>query len=258
MGIKILLYCFIFLNIMRTAPSAADDILIVTEEWPPYNYLEAGELTGFSTEIVRHILETLNKTHEIHLLPSMRASMMLKKGPRTMLFSMFRTPERAPLYKWIGPLGDGTISFYKRKENPIRIESMADIKHENVTICSRHAGLIPNLLRKLGFENVDMGGTTGLQVYQKLLAGRCDLAVSDTDLGVRHELKQLNLNMDDALEKIPIPIYENELYIACSRDIPDKEIQLWQAALEAMKTNGSYNKIFQKYYRRRSTLPSVK
>ena len=175
-----------------------------------------------------------------------------------MMFSMFRTPERESLYKWIGPLGDGTIYFYKKKDNPIQIESLDEMKNQNVTICCRHAGLIPNLLREYGFTTVDMGGTTSLQIYQKLLAGRCDLAISDTDLGVRYNLKLLNVNMDDVLEKIPFPIFEAELYIACSKEIPDEEIQQWQAALETLKTNGVYGDIFQKYHQQQSSRASEK
>ena len=33
---------------------------VVTEEWPPYNYLDDGVLKGFSVEVVQAILERLN------------------------------------------------------------------------------------------------------------------------------------------------------------------------------------------------------
>ena len=182
---KILFSCVIIMELMVSASYAEEDILIVTEEWAPYNYSADGKITGFSTEIVQNILELLKKSYEIKILPSMRSSNTLNTRPRTMMFSMFRTPERESKYKWIGPLVDASIYFYKRRDNPLKIESLDDMKNANLSVCSRHAGLIPDLLTEKGFENVDKGGTQSIQMYKKLLAGRCDLAISDADLGVR-------------------------------------------------------------------------
>ena len=224
---------------------AKEDILIVTEEWAPYNYSVDGKVTGFSTEIVQNILKVLKKNYEIQIMPSMRTTRTLKNRPRTMMISMFRTPERESKYKWIGPLVDASIYFYKRRDNPLKIENLNDLKNVK-SICSRHAGLIPKLLTEKGFKNVDKGGTRGIQIYQRLLLGRCDLAISDADLGVRYNLKQLNIK-DNMLEKIPISIFDAKLYIVASNDISDEEIQQWQTALDTLKANGIYEKIYQAY-----------
>ena len=49
------------------------------------------------------------------------------------------------------------------------------------------------------------------------------------------------------LEKIPISIFDAELYIVGSKDISDEEVQQWQSALETLKASGVYEKIFQAY-----------
>src|SRR6218665_907043 len=82
----------------------AESYQLVTEEWAPYNYVQNGQLTGMATEIVRAIMALTGDTFEVAVLPSMRAGMKLQQRPRTIMFSMFRTPEREPLYKWVGPL----------------------------------------------------------------------------------------------------------------------------------------------------------
>lgn len=238
---------WVILSLFVLAVSAADEILLVTEEWAPYNYTEAGELTGFSTEIVQNILDVLKENYEIRLLPSMRASNLLNTRPHTMMFSMFRIPERETLYQWIGPLSDASIFFYKRKGDSRRFTSLEDMK-QVVRIACRHAGLIPTLLLEQGFSNLDMTATSSLPVYQKLLHGRCDLAISDADLGVRYQLKSLDVKLDEVFEKIPIPVFEAELYIACSKDIPEAEIQRWNSALDTLKINGVYGQILQKYH----------
>ena len=249
MNSKRQLFSIIFLLgiIMMMLYAGEDDLLIVTEEWAPYNYMKNSRITGFSTEIVQKIQEILDIDIDMRLFPSIRTSNMLKSRPYTMMYSMFRTQEREGEYKWIGPLADATIYFYKRKDDLRQITSLDDIKKVQRIAC-RHAGLIPDLLQEMGFTNLDMTSTSSLSIYQKLLAGRCDLAISDTDLGVRYHLRNLNVKLDDVFEIIPIPVFKDSLYIACSNDIPDKEIQRWQDALNLLRANGDYERIYRKYY----------
>ncbi len=244
---RMLLTCCLMIWPLLSSVHAKENILIVTEEWVPYNYMENGEITGTATDIVKHILKELNKSYDIEMLPSARSLYQLNNRPRTMMFSMFRTPEREPRYQWIGPLADGAVYFYKNKDAQLTIKSPEDLKNPKLSICTRHAGSIHDLLVKQGFSNLDTLATDGLSIYQKLLAGRCDIAISDTDLGVRHILKTLGLRLEDVFEKIPFPAFEAKLYLAASKDIPETEIQLWQSALDAMKTSGSYDEIVQKY-----------
>ncbi|WP_163031992.1 transporter substrate-binding domain-containing protein, partial [Pseudomonas viridiflava] len=90
----------------------ADHYQVVTEEWAPYNYLENGQLTGMTTEIVRAIMKVTGHGFTIVLAPSMRASHILKMRPKTIMYSMFRTPAREHLYKWVGPILEESIHPY--------------------------------------------------------------------------------------------------------------------------------------------------
>ncbi|WP_432455908.1 MULTISPECIES: substrate-binding periplasmic protein [unclassified Agarivorans] len=246
MRIKLLL--LIWLCCSNIALSVATDkpgMLLVTEEWAPFNYQENGKLVGFSTEIVAGILKLLNEDYQIQLLPSLRSTRVLNSRPQTMMFSLFRTPSREQQYKWIGPLSDGSIYFYKRRGHRIPVDSLADLKRVK-RIATRHQGIIPSLLLEQGFENLDMTATSSMQVYQKLLLGRADIAISDTDLGVSHNMRMLAVDMR-RIEKIPIQVFRSDLYIAAHKDLPDSEIQRWQAALDTLKANGSYQAIFDKY-----------
>lgn len=220
-------------------------ISVVTEEWPPYNYIESGVVKGFSVEIVQAILKRLNEDIQIQLFPSMRASYMLNTLPGTLFITMFRTPERETQYKWIGPLDNGAIYFYKRKDNPLQLSSLEDAKKVKV-ICSRHAGLVLNTLKAAGFNNLESSATDGFSVYKKLILKRCDLGISDAPLGVKYLLKQMGYPTD-AVVQTAVRVIDSPLYIACSKDIPDQVIALWQKALDDMKASGAYAKIHAKY-----------
>jgi hypothetical protein len=78
------------------------------------------------------------------------------------------------------------------------------------------------------------------------IASTGDLGVSDAALGVIHLPKQGHLPKD-TLVQTSVKIVESPLYIACSKDLPDSEIVLWQKSLDKMKKTGKYATIRSKY-----------
>jgi polar amino acid transport system substrate-binding protein len=231
--------------IAQPAFARNEKIDIVTEEWPPYNYTEDGVIKGFSVEIIRHIIGDLNVDADFKVVPSMRAKLMLDSNPRTMMITMLRTPEREQHYQWIGPLGDGVIYFYKKKGNPLLISTLEDAKKVGQIAC-RHAGLVFNTLTAAGFTNLDATSTNGESIYRKLLNDRCDLGVSETDLGVKYILRQMNYP-SDALVQTGVKVVESPLYIACGKDVPAEEVARWQESLDRMKASGAYDEVYRKY-----------
>lgn len=225
---------------------AADARLkVVTEEWAPYNYAENGSLKGLSVEVVQALARALQVEVDFQVLPSMRAAAALESQPRTLMITMLRTPEREGKYKWIGPLGDSSIYFYKRKDSPLAITSLEDAKRVPL-ICARHAGVTVARLKAAGFTNLNASAVEGKAVYEMLLLGRCDLAISDSPLGVSHALKQMGLPQD-AVVRTPVKLLTLPLFIACSQDIPDAEVARWQAALDTLKRSGAFQALVKKY-----------
>lgn len=219
---------------------------VITEEWAPYNFTEDGVLKGFSVEVLQNILENFNLKVPIEIYPSMRVRSLLSNATETMMITMLRTPEREQRYKWIGPLGDGEIYFYKKSGNTLEIANLSDAKNVKLIGC-RHGGLVLDSLRSAGFMNLDPTSTDGESVYRKLLLDRCDLAISDTPLGVRYLLKKMNYP-PHALVQTSVKLVGAPLYIACSTDISDIEIARWQKALDGMKASGLFAEIQKKYH----------
>lgn len=222
------------------------EIRVLTEEWAPYNYIENDRIAGLSVEIVQELLSRLEMRQDIQLLPGVRAKHMLDSEDDVVFFSMYRTPERETLYKWIGPVDTGSISFYKRSGDPRRFETLEDAKKADVIAC-RHAGIVPDLLLAWGFANLDRSATSSSQVYKKLFYGRVDLAVSDTDLGVKHELKMMGAPLD-SFEKTPVMILEADLYIAFSKNFPEAIYDEWKKAFDAMRQDGTLAEISRRHH----------
>ncbi|MGP0172324.1 substrate-binding periplasmic protein [Pseudomonas sp. NCHU5208] len=224
---------------------AAEPYQIVTEEWAPYNYQENGRLGGISTEIVRAIMALTGDDFEIHLLPSMRATLTLHNRPRTIQYSMFRTPEREPLYKWVGPMLEGAIYPYQLATASPPVNSLEQLLHAP-RITTRHAGLVPDMLHELGFRNLDKSASSSRQLYHMLLAGRTRIIIGDTDAGVAYYSRQLDI-APGTLRRIPLELFRASLYIAFSQDSDDALVAAWADALAQLRRSGELERIVQRY-----------
>lgn len=223
----------------------AEQYQIVTEEWAPYNYEENNQLTGMATEIVRAIMALTGDDFEVLMLPSMRTTRVLQTRPKTIMYSLFRTEEREPLYKWVGPIVEESIHPYQLANAPQLVNSLEQLLRAP-QITTRHAGLVPKMLQSLGFNNLDRSATTSLQLYRMLLAGRTNIIIGDTDAGVAYYSRQLNI-APGTLRQIPIELYRASLYIAFSRDSDDQLVAAWASALERLRNSGELERIQRRY-----------
>ena len=223
----------------------AEPYQVVTEEWAPYNYQENHQLTGMATEIVRAIMALTGDDFELVLLPSMRTTHVLQTRPKTIMYSLFRTPEREPLYKWVGPIVEESIHPYQLATAAQPVNSLEQLLRAP-QISTRHAGLMPEMLQSLGFKNLDRSAAESQQLYRMLLAGRTDIIVGDTDAGVSYYSRQLSI-APGTLRQIPIELYRASLYIAFSRDCDDKLLAAWARALEQLRHSGELQRIQRRY-----------
>ncbi|GLK90199.1 substrate-binding periplasmic protein [Pseudomonas turukhanskensis] len=223
----------------------AEPYQVVTEDWAPYNYVENNQLTGMATEIVEAMMALTGDHFDVVVLPSMRASLSLQNRPRTIMYSMFRTPEREPLYKWVGPIVEESIHPYQLAQGRPPLYSLEQLrKVEKIT--TRHAGLVPKRLHALGFTNLDSSAVESVQLYRMLLAGRTDVIVGDTDAGVAFYSRQLNIG-PGFLRQIPVEIYRSSLYIAFSPDCEDDVVNAWARALNTLRESGELERIQRRY-----------
>lgn len=223
----------------------AETYQLVTEEWAPYNFRENEQITGMATEVVRAIMALTGDDFEIRMRPSMRASHVLQTQPRTIMYSMFRTPEREPLFKWVGPIAEESIYPYQLAAATQPIHTLEQLLHAP-RITTRHAGLVPAMLASMGFDNLDMSATESRQLYRMLLAGRTEVIIGDTDAGVAYYSRQLNI-APETMRRVPIELYRSPLYIAFSRDSDDDLVANWASALERLRETGELERIHSRY-----------
>jgi len=104
----------------------------MSEQFPPFNFEENGQLKGTSVDLIALILERLNSKqnrNDIEILPWGRSYQKLLKEMNTVLFVVTRTKTRENLFKWVGPISDAKDVFLARKDKRITIKTIDDAKN---------------------------------------------------------------------------------------------------------------------------------
>jgi len=222
----------------------ADNLKIMTEIFPPYQYKENGKLVGISVDIVKSIQKKIDNHSKINVYSWIRANEILDKFKNTMLFSMMRIPERENKYIWLGPIDKIDIVFFKRKDSNISLNSLEDAKKVHKIGVIRRFASCEFLLDK-NFKNLDIIYGHDDQNIKKLLRGRIDLWPSSKKPTL-YELKQKHL-LDKIVPIKNVVLIRGYLYIAFNKNTDKKIINKWKKAFEELKKEGIIEKIKQKY-----------
>ncbi len=236
-----------FVTIMAPFTIQANELKILTEEYPPYNYMKDNKIEGFSTEVVEAILKVINKEHlKIQMQPWARAYRTVQDEPNVLLYTMARTPAREKTFKWVGPIADRKVWMYKLKSRKdIKVNSLEDAKKYLISGVNNSA--IAMYLINQGFEvgkNLQLIHNEDLN-FKKFIMGRVDL-ISKVPMGMAMELKTEGMDMS-LVEPLILVSGDLFYYLAFSLDTPDRTIKEWQEALITIKKEGTYKRIKEAY-----------
>jgi polar amino acid transport system substrate-binding protein len=213
-----------------------------TEEYPPVTFLKDGRPSGFVTDMVKEITTRLKIPDNIRLTSWKNAYNMALVYPKVVLFSAERTPEREKLFQWVGPVGKNSAIFYAKKGSGIRIGSL-DEARKMPAIATTTNWFTEQYLQREGFKNLRSSPDPRDNVRQ-LMNGEVQLSVF-TDLTIQEIAREAGYSKDD-LEPV-FPVSQTYFYIAISKDTPVEVVQAWQAALDDLKKDGTFEKIYRNY-----------
>jgi polar amino acid transport system substrate-binding protein len=212
------------------------------EDYPPYNYMEGGKLTGLSAEVMFEILNRVKQPKDIKMKQWSEAYDQTMKNPNCILFSVTRTKEREGTFKWVGPVAPDRVVFYKKKGSALKIATLDDAKKAGkIGTCKGYAS--EQFLKQKGFTNT-VSAADDNENASKLFSGEIDLWVVGELAGIH--IAKATGNDPTGLEKA-FDVQDTQLYIAFNKETPDEEIAKWQKALDDMKKTGVYDKILSKY-----------
>jgi polar amino acid transport system substrate-binding protein len=187
-----------FLSITSKAIDTIDDIVWVTENAPPDNYLDQNnELVGTSVKKIKNILKTNNSQtclSDIQVLSWDVAYNKTLNNKNYALFSTARTEKRETLFKWAGPLSTMNIVVFLKKDSNIKITSLNDLRNYKVGVVKNDVGqqLVNSEVKGLKLYVSDNASDN----LQNLNAGTIDLMVYD-EASIKDVIKQKGLNTEN-------------------------------------------------------------
>lgn len=214
---------------------------LLSEEFPPFNFTEAGRPTGLAVEIVQAVLKRLGQPLEIEFLPWARAYREAQGRQPIALFSAARIPERETLFQWVGPIVTFYSSFYARA-GAERLKRFDDARQASDVLVVRDWYTAQQLASE-GFRNLRpvSDPTQGLRM---LLAGRAPLFASER-ISMQDALAAAGVD-PAALEEV-YTFASSDGYIAFSPGTPRRVVNAWQRQIDAMKRDGSFQAIYKRW-----------
>ena len=220
-----------------------EHLRLYTEEYPPINFSQKdGKPTGLATEVVLEIMRRTGDTAPIEVVPWARGYQQAQVRPNTGLFVTMRIPEREKLFHWVGPLTRNTTSFYALRKNGLRVDDLEQARQIGQIAVPRAWYSHQHLLAH-GFTNLyPVAGPD--QVIRMLKRGRVKLMALD-DLSLNALLDDGGLAVGE-VDQLLVFLHSDS-YIAFSQDTDPQLLARWQRTLDAMKVDGSFAAIYQKW-----------
>lgn len=235
----------ILLAAALVAALPAQELQLLTENYPPFNYEDAskpGGVAGLSVDLVREIQRRVGHQGEIELWLWTDAYQHALETPGVGLFSTTRTAEREEHFRWVGPLATNRWCLFAKAEAGIELADLA--AGGAYTIGTYRDDAVDAHLRAAGLEAALKPTTDDRINARKLMEDKIDLWAGG-ELQVPFKARQSGYRAD-AIEPV-LTFAETEIYLAFNRDTDPELVARWQAAYEAMVADGSYAEICQRH-----------
>jgi polar amino acid transport system substrate-binding protein len=217
------------------ASSHAQSIKVVTED-TSFSYLQDGKVAGPASEVVEATLQRagLNDYH-LALYPWARAYDMALQEPDVLIYLIARTPEREPLFKWVGELTRIEYHFYKlRERTDIQVQALQDVQNYSVGVLRddvRH-----QYLQAQGFTRMVVSANNR-DNFRMLLNRQVQLVPMPENDAIML-CAEARIDCADLERVHTLDALTTGLYMAYSRATADDTVTRSRAALDSLKAEG--------------------
>lgn len=207
----------------------------------PFSYLENGRETGLVYDLLDQMATHAGMRSSISItaVPFKRIAMQLGLRQQS-LGAIWRQPEVEQSYTWVLKLLEEPIMLVARSDTLADLSSMDTAKKLRVGVLLGSPAEI--IARRLGFEHIEVT-TSAASNASKLQRGRIDawLAVPSVVAAAQRQIG------DDLPLRFGPPIEKIAMYLICATQCKDVDLERWKRADLAMKKDGSYARVIDKY-----------
>ncbi len=245
---------FLYLIFSSVTFAASLSMYVVSDdEFPPFSFIENGEVTGIDVEIIKEMGRRNNIDIKIDLFPWKRLIMMTKTGRCDASMSLFHSSERVKFALYTHAVHYSTFVIFVKKGKQFNYSSIDDLYGKNL---AKQSGFIISddfdmavKSRKLGI--FDIFKTKGGMKFTIL-------GISDGFVANKHvTLYKLKNNLEfskfkDRFVILPKPVKQKRAayFVLSKRSKINNKIQLQEQiikTLKIMEAEGFYKKISDKY-----------
>ena len=236
----------LLINGAHAQDSPDTDMVLLTENFPPYNMAKNGKnfaqdenINGIATDIVREIFKRADITYSLTLrFPWERVYKLALEKPGYGAFVMARLPDREKLFKWVGPIGPDDWIMLAKADSKITLETLNDARKYKIGAYKGDA--IAETLAKQGLNPIV--ALRDQDNAKKLVSGQIDLWATGDPAG-RYLARQ------DGVTGLKTVLRFNsaELYLALNKDVSDETVAKLQAALDQLRKEGGVDDIMARY-----------
>ncbi|WP_420234056.1 substrate-binding periplasmic protein [Pseudomonas sp. ABY48] len=229
-----------------TVRAADTSLVLLTENFPPYNMAKNGKnfaqdenIHGIAVDIVREIFKRADISYSLTLrFPWERIYKLALENPGYGVFVMARLPEREKLFKWVGPIGPDDWIMLAKADSKIALGSLEQARQYKIGAYKGDA--IAETLAKQGLNPIVV--LRDQDNARKLVSGQIDLWATGDPAG-RYLARQEGVN--DL--KTVLRFNSAELYLALNKDVPDDVVARLQKALDELRKEGEVDAIMARY-----------
>ena len=228
-----------------------NEIIIVTEEFPPYtiiNRTNQNTMTGTDTDIIKKVFTDLNIKIKIEERPWKRALNEVKEGKAHAIYSLIKTKEREG-FLWFPAqtLTSEKNILITRKKSKIQIKSLSDLNGRSVgTVKGYSYGKAFDEFKNFKRKEEAISNEQLLDILAASQPARIDVAVMN-DQVFRYLLKNRKDKDDFAISDFVIN--EEPFYLGFSKANNDgkKLMEKFDGVLERLRKKGRIAKIIKNY-----------
>jgi polar amino acid transport system substrate-binding protein len=234
---------------VAVAQPRAKEMRLLAAELPPYTFqMPPGSVTeapgpgeGFVYEVVAEMAKRAGHSGVIEFLPWGEAQRIAMTEPNVGILALTRSPEREDKYRWIAKILTDDLILVGTQG--IDVSALEKVKDRPIGVLQRSGA--EALLRERSFARVRP------QPEEWINARLIQQRRIDAWLAPRLMVIYAMLETGGALQALNFGeiVRRSEIWFAGSKSLPDAEARKWEQAFAAMKADGSYERIAERYSR---------
>jgi|GEM_PF-463358 len=235
----IMLLCLGEINFAVQAQDEAVILVRGDRNYPPYEFMQNGQATGFNVDLMRAVAEVMGLNVEIELGPWKEVRAELESGRIDALAGMYRSPEREGLVDFSVPHSVVSFTVFVRTDSSIR--SLDDVRGKTVIV--QQDDIMHDYLKTEAIPARIIPVTDAPEVLRRLSAGEADAAFLPRMQGL-YLIDRFGLTNIEAVGNDLLP---REYAFAVAKGNQQLLAQL-NEGLNILKTTGEYQRLQEKWF----------